>query len=67
MARISVQVGGRFTRAGGSPKVYVVTALGDKPGHLPHARLLLENGMPSDELLVSVAALGDRKHWRPIR
>ncbi|MCW2239033.1 hypothetical protein M2351_003663 [Azospirillum canadense] len=47
MVRASVQVGDRFTRAAGSPKVSVVTALIDKPGHLPHARLLLETGMPS--------------------
>ncbi|MCW2241784.1 hypothetical protein [Azospirillum canadense] len=66
MARASVQVGDRFTRAAGSPKIYVVTALVDKPGQLPHARLLLEDGLPSDELLVSVDALGDRKHWRPV-
>ncbi len=66
MVRISVQVGERFTRAAGSPKVYVVTALVDRPGHFLHARLLLENGMPTDELLVSVDALGDRKHWRPV-
>ncbi len=44
MARISVQVGDRFTRAGGSPKVDLVTALVDKPSHLLHARLLLEDG-----------------------
>ncbi|MCW2239095.1 hypothetical protein [Azospirillum canadense] len=67
MAPISVQMGDRFTRTAGSPKIYVVTALVDKPGHLPHARLLLEDGMPSDELLVSVDALGARKqHWRPV-
>ncbi|MCW2242515.1 hypothetical protein [Azospirillum canadense] len=66
MTRMSVQVGDRFTRTAGSPKIYVVTALVDKPGHLPHARLLLEGGMPTDELLVSVDALGDRKHWRPV-
>ncbi|MCW2239060.1 hypothetical protein [Azospirillum canadense] len=59
-------MGDRFTRAAGSSKVYVVTALVDKPGLLPHACLLLEDGMPSDELLVSVEALGDRKHWRPV-
>ncbi len=67
MARVSVYVGDRFTRAAGSPKVYVVTALVDKFSHLPDARLLLEDGMPSDELLVSVDALGARKqHWRPV-
>lgn len=66
MARASVQVGERFTRAVGSPKVYVVIALVDRPGHLPHARLLLEDGTPSDELLVSLDALDDRKHWRAV-
>ncbi|MCW2240338.1 hypothetical protein [Azospirillum canadense] len=66
MARISVQVGDRFTQAADSPKVYVVTAMVDKPDHLPHARLLLEEGTPSDELLVSLDSLGDRKPWRPV-
>jgi hypothetical protein len=67
MAPASVQVGDRFTRAVGSATVYVVTAIVEKPGHVPHARLAMEGGMPSDELLVSVDALGDRKLWRPAR
>lgn len=61
-----VEVGDRYTRADGSPKIYFVTAVVEKPGHPPHARLLLEGGITSDEILVSVAALGDRMLWRRV-
>lgn len=67
MVRISVQVGDHFTWVAGSPKAYVLAALADRPGQLPHACLHLEGGTHSDELLVSVNALGDRKHWCPVR
>lgn len=67
MARATVQVGDRFTRAVGSPTVYEVIAIVEKPSHLPHARLAMEGGLPSDELLVSVDALHDRNLWRQVR
>ncbi|WP_207461319.1 hypothetical protein [Azospirillum sp. SYSU D00513] len=61
-----IQAGERFTRADASTKVYEVIELVEKPGHAPHARLLLEEGTPTDVLLVSVSALQDRNLWRRV-
>ncbi len=42
----AVEIGARYTRADGSSGIYVVTAVVEKPGHLPHARLVLDDGTP---------------------
>lgn len=58
--------GERFARASTPGHVYVVTALVDKPGHLPHVRLSAEGGVAADEILVSASALLDPTLWRRI-
>lgn len=66
MARtIPVAVGDRFARVGQPQKVYVVTALKEKPGFPPHVELRLHKD--SGPILIGVSALTDRILYQRVR
>lgn len=60
-----VAVGDRFARTGQPEKVYVVTALKEKPGFPSHAELRLHND--SGHILIGVSALTDRTLYQRVR
>ena len=59
----AVTMGERFARASTPGHVYVVVALVEKPGHPQHVRLVAEEGVSADEILVGASALLDPTIW----
>lgn len=55
-----VQIGDRFIKTGGSPKVWTVTRIIDA-----HARLVSKQLSP-EQITISVCALGDRALFQPV-
>lgn len=58
-----ISEGERFARATTPGHVYVVVAVVEKPGHPPHIRLIAEEGVTKDEILVGASALLDPNLW----
>ena len=60
-----IAIGDRFVRVGQPDKVFVVTALRDKPGFPPHVELRLQgDGGP---ILLGVSALTDRSLYQRVQ